>query len=177
MHWLWPAALGLLLANGVVLVLLVLPARSQRLQQEDRLLDLQRSIRALQREGQSSEALLTAFREIEDFARGYPRRADLVALIGKLTRLARSLDVKAPAVAYSPSEVKEAGLTRVNLVMAVDGTYGKIRRYLYELEAMRRHLVIERVSLKDPKGTSDLQVQLQLAVYLREAPGGETAWP
>ncbi len=177
MHWLWPAALGLLLANGVVLVLLVLPARSQRLQQEDRLLDLQRSIRALQREGQSSEALLTAFREIEDFARGYPRRADLVALIGRLTRLARSLAVNVPAVAYRPSEVKEAGLTKVNLLMAVDGTYGKIRRYLYELEAMRRHLVIERVSLKDPKGTSDLQVQLQLAVYLREAAGEGTAWP
>jgi hypothetical protein len=38
---------------------------------------------------------------------------------------------------------------------------------LYELEGMRRHLVIERVSLRDPKGGSELQVQLQLAVYLR----------
>jgi hypothetical protein len=48
-----------------------------------------------------------------------------------------------------------------------EGAYGKIRRYLYELEGMRRHLVIERVSLRDPKGGSELQVQLQLAVYLR----------
>ncbi|MBI4735669.1 MAG: hypothetical protein HY766_06360 [candidate division NC10 bacterium] len=131
------------------------------------MLDLQRRIRALQREGQSSEVLLTAFREIEEFAQGYPRRADLVGVIGRLTKLARSLAVEVPAVEYRPSDVKEAGLTRVTLLMGVEGTYGKVRRLLYELEGMRRHLVIERVSLRDPKGTSQLQVQLQLAVYLR----------
>lgn len=164
---LWWAAAALLLANGLVLVLLVRPARDQRLQQENQLLDLQRRIRTLQREGQSSEVLLTAFREIEVFARGYPRRADLVGVIGRLTKLARSLAVEVPAVDYRPSDLKEAGLTKVTLLMGVEGTYGKIRRFLYELEGMRRHLVIERVSLKDPKGTSQLQVQLQLAVYLR----------
>jgi hypothetical protein len=35
------------------------------------------------------------------------------------------------------------------------------------LEGVRRFLVIERLSLSDPKGTSDLQVRLQLALYLR----------
>lgn len=164
---LWWAAAVLLLANGLALALLLLPARDQRLQQENQLLDLQRRIRALQREGQSSEVLLTAFREIEEFAQGYPRRADLVGVIGRLTTLARSLAVEVPAVEYRPSDVKEAGLTRVTLLMGVEGTYGKVRRLLYELEGMRRHLVIERVSLRDPKGTSQLQVQLQLAVYLR----------
>jgi Tfp pilus assembly protein PilO len=165
--WLWRAALGLAVANGLVLVLLLLPAREQRLEQEDHLLDLQRRIRALQREGQTSEVLLTALREVEEFAQGYPRRAELLGLIDRLTRLARSLAVTVPAVDYQPSEVKEAGLTKVTVALLAEGTYGKIRRYLYELEGMRRHLVIERVSLRDPKGTSELQVQLQLAVYLR----------
>jgi len=75
--------------------------------------------------------------------------------------------VNIPTVDYSPSEVKEAGLTKVTISMAVEGTYGKIRRYLYELEAMRRHLVIERMTLTDPRGTSELQVRLQLSVYVR----------
>jgi hypothetical protein len=166
-RWLWRAALGLAVANGLVLVLLLLPARELRLQQEDQLLDLQRRIRVLQREGQSSEVLLTALREVEQFTQGYPSRAELLGLIDRLTRLARSLAVTVPAVDYRPSEVKETGLTKVTVAMVAEGTYGKIRRYLYELEGMRRHLVIERVSLRDPKGGSELQVQLQLAVYLR----------
>ena len=166
-RWLWRTALGLAVANGLVLVLLLLPARELRLQQEDQLLDLQRRIRVLQREGQTSEVLLTALREVEQFAQGYPSRAELLGLIDRLTRLARSLAVTVPTVDYRPAEVKETGLTKVTVAMVAEGTYGKIRRYLYELEGMRRHLVIERVSLRDPKGGSELQVQLQLAVYLR----------
>jgi Tfp pilus assembly protein PilO len=163
----WWAAAALAVANALVLLLLLLPARDLRLQQEDQLLDLQRRIRALQHEGQGSEALLSALREVEEFAQGYPRRAELLGLIDRLTRLAQSLAVTVPAVSYQPSEVKEAGLTRVTVGLTAEGSYGKIRRYLYELEGMRRHLVIERVSLQDPKGTSELQVHLQLAVYLR----------
>ncbi|MEK7205276.1 MAG: type 4a pilus biogenesis protein PilO [candidate division NC10 bacterium] len=166
-RWLCWVAAAMLLANALVLALLVLPARNQRLQQENQLLDLQRRIRTLQREGQSGEVLLSALRQVEEFGRGYPRRAELVGVIGRITKLAQSLAVKVPAVEYQQADVKEAGLTRVTLLMGVEGSYKMIRRFLYELEGMRRHLVIERVSLKDPKGTSELQVQLQLAVYLR----------
>ncbi len=166
-RWVWWVAMGLAVANGLVLVLLLLPARERQLQQKDQLLDLQRRIHALQREGQSSEALLTAFREVEEFAQGYPQRTELLGQIDRLTRLARSLTVTVPAVDYRPSEMREAGLTKVTVALVAEGNYGKIRRYLYELEGMRRHLVIERVSLQDPKGTSELQVQLQLAIYVR----------
>jgi Tfp pilus assembly protein PilO len=166
-HRLWLAAMVLLVANGLALLFLVLPARDQRSEQEQQLLDLQRRIRSLQREGESSDVVLAAFREVEEFAQGFPPRADLVGLIARLTKLGRSVAVNIPTVDYTPSEVKEAGLTKVTIAMAVEGSYGKIRRYLYELEAMRRYLVIERMTLTDPKGTSELQVRLQLAVYVR----------
>jgi Tfp pilus assembly protein PilO len=164
---LWLAATVLLVANGLALLFLVLPARDQRVEQEQHLLDLQRRIRSLQREGESGEVVLAAFREVEEFAQGFPPRADLVGLIGRLTKLGRSVAVNIPTVDYAPSEVKEVGLTKVTITMSVEGAYGKIRRYLYELEAMRRQLVIERVALTDPKGTSELRVQLQLSVYVR----------
>ena len=165
--WLWRAVLGLLVANGLVFAFLVLPAREQRPAQEQQLLDLQRRIRTLQREGESKEAALAAFREVDEFGRGFPSRTAVMGVIGQLPRLARSLGVDAPTVDYKPSEVKDASLMKLTVTMTVEGTYGKIRRYLYELEAMRRNLVIERLSLRDPKGTSDLQVQLQLAAYFQ----------
>ena len=162
---LWWLVLGLLAANGLVLLLMVLPARSQRVQEENQLLDLQRRIRALQREGQSGEGVLSAFKEVEEFAQGYPQLTDLVPLIGRLTKLARSLALEVPSVDYRPTTVKETGLTKVTVAMGIQGSYGKIRRFLYDLETMRRQLVIETLSLDDPKGTSDLQVKLQLALY------------
>jgi Tfp pilus assembly protein PilO len=110
---------------------------------------------------------LTAAREVEEYSQGFPRRADLVGLMTQLTRLARSLALQIPDVDYRPSELKEAALTKVTVQMGVEGTYEKIRRLLYELEGMRRFLVVERVTLKDQKAAAMLQVQLQLALYLR----------
>ena len=131
--WLWRAVLGLLVANGLVFAILVMPAREQRQEQEQQLLDLQRRIRTLQREGESSEAVLTGIREADDFGQGFPSRTALMGVIGQLPRLARSLGVNAPTVDYRPAEVKDAGLMKVTVTMTVEGTYGKIRRYLYEL--------------------------------------------
>jgi len=63
--------------------------------------------------------------------------------------------------------MKGVGLTKVTVQMGVEGPYEKIRRFVYELEGMRRFLVIERLSLRDLKTASALQVQVQLAMYLR----------
>jgi Tfp pilus assembly protein PilO len=165
--WAWGGLLVLLAANLWVLVFLLQPTRQARLDIETRIAGLERNVRSAQREGQSSETLLTAMREVEDFSQGFPRRAELVALMGRLTKLARSHALQVPDVDYRPTQAKEAGLTKVTVQLGVEGPYETIRRYLYELEGMRRFLVIERLTLRELKGTANLQVQLQLAMYLQ----------
>ena len=165
--WAWGALVALLLVNAAVLALLFLPARQSQAQLENRIRELERSVRNLQREGRSSDAVLTAMREAEEFSQGFPRRTDLVGLMGRLTKLASSLALKVPDTDYAPSEVKGTGLTKVTIQMGVEGAYDKIRRFVYELEGMRRFLVVERLSFRDPKGVAALQVQVQLAMYLR----------
>lgn len=165
--WVWGGLLVLLVANLWVLVFLLQPARQARLDLEMRIGDLERNVLGAQREGRSSETLLTAMHEVEEFSQGFPRRAELVALMGRLTKLARSHALQVPGVDYRPSEMKDAALTKVTVQMGVEGPYETIRRFLYELEGMRRFLVIEQLTLRDLKGTATLQVQLQLAMYLR----------
>lgn len=165
--WLWWTTAGLMAANALVFLFLVWPTREASRHQESQILDFQRRIRAVQREGHSTEAMLSAVREVEEFARGFPERRGLVAAIARLVAAARNNGLEIPAVDYRPSEIKEAGLTKVTLSLGVDGSYPKIRRYLYELEGMRREMVIERVTLRDPRGSAELQLQLQLALYVR----------
>ncbi len=168
---LWIVAAALLASNALVVALLLLPARVERTRQEDALLDLQRRIRSLQHESQSTGTQLEAFKEVEAYGQGFPPRAELVGLIERLTRQARTLAVDVPSVDYSSTEVKEAGLTKVSVHMGVQGAYSKIRRLLFELQQMRRFLVIEQVTLQDLTGEGQLQLGLQLALYLRAAPG------
>jgi hypothetical protein len=165
---LWQVAVGLAFLNLLTLVLLVLPARDARTAQEARLLDLQRRIRTVQQAGQAGDDLGAARREAEAFVQGFPPRDGVLELKGRLTQLARTLALEIPTVDYRPTDVKEAGLIKLTMVLTVQGSYPKIRRYLYELEGLRRSLVIERVALRDAGGrTADLLVQLQLALYLR----------
>ncbi len=165
--WAWGMLAILVLANTAVLLFLFLPAREAQSHLEGRIRELERNVRNLQREGRASDATLTAMREAEEFSQGFPRRTDLVGLMGRLTKLANSLALKVPDTDYQPSEMKGVGLTKVTVQMGVEGPYEKIRRFVYELEGMRRFLVIERLSLRDLKAASALQVQVQLAMYLR----------
>lgn len=158
---------GLLVANGLVGVGFLLPANHERARHEDQALDIERRIRGVEREGRSSEALIAALRQAEEFARGYPPRRQLVAQLARLTQLAHTHALDVAAVDYQPSEIKDVGMLKVAVQMGLQGSYAKIRRYLYELENMRRHVVIERLLLRDPKGIADLQVQVQLGLYLQ----------
>lgn len=165
--WAFGVLVALVLANVLVLVVWFLPTRGTHFELANRIHELERNVRSVQREGRSSETILKAMRETEEFSQGFPRRADLVTLMGRLTKLASSLALQVPDTDYRPSEIKGAGLTKVTVQMGVEGAYEKIRRFVYELEGMRRFLVIERMALRDLKGASVLQVQMQLAMYLR----------
>ncbi len=158
---------GLLAAvNVLALLLLLLPAREERARLEDRQLDLQRRQRILQREEQSGQTVAAVLRQVDEYGQGFPTRQQAVDLKADLTRLARKLSLEVPSVNYRPVEVKDTGLVKVNVAFGVEGPYPNIRRFLYELEGMRRHLVIERVVLHDARtSTGDLQLQLQLAMY------------
>ena len=165
--WLAGLAAVLGVANLLVGSYLLWPLWQERGRVDDQLHDLQRTSRTLQQEVRSSEALLKALQETDEFANGYPSRGNLVPIIGRLGTLAKSLALQVPDISYQPTAMKEIGLTKVTVQMGVEGSYAKIRRFLYELEGIRRYLVIERVSLHDLTGTSALQVGLTLAVYVR----------
>lgn len=101
--WAWGALAAILLANAAVLVWLFLPARDAQHRLEGRIRDLEHNVRNLQREGRASDTVLTAMREAEEFSQGFPRRAELVNLMGRMTKLASSLALKVPDIDYRPA--------------------------------------------------------------------------
>ncbi len=162
----WQAVAVLAVLNVLALLFVLLPARDERASLEDRQLDLQRRLRVIQREDNSGQGVAAILRQIDEYGEGFPTRNQAVDLRADLTRLARKLSLDVPSVSYNPTEMKPAGLTKITVSFGVEGPYPNIRRFLYELEGMRRHLVIERVALRDPRNnTADLQLQLQLAMY------------
>ncbi|HYB73362.1 MAG TPA: type 4a pilus biogenesis protein PilO [Candidatus Sulfotelmatobacter sp.] len=170
-QWIAGAALALAVAGNVAgYALLVQPLMAAQRAQQQRLLALQRKIRALQGQGKALEAQLRTLGQVEAYREELPERNRLVQLAGELTRLAATLSLKLPSVNYQPEPMKDVDLLRVRLTLGVEGPYGQLRRFLHELEKRRRYLVVERMALAEQRGTArttQVAMQLTLAGYFR----------
>jgi hypothetical protein len=49
--------------------------------------------------------------------------------------------------------------------MEVEGRYGAVRRFLYEVEGLQDPLMIERVALTSQRGIDRLNLRLEMAAY------------
>lgn len=171
----WEGILGALLAlalagNVAGYILLVQPLLAAQRAQQQRLLTLQRQIRDLHGQGKALEAQVRTLEQAEAYREQLPERNRLVRVSDELARLADRLALKIPAVTYQPEAIKDADLLRVRLSMAVDGSYGQLRRFLHELEKRRPYLVVERMGLAEQRGqaqASQVSMQLTLAGYFR----------
>ena len=171
----WQVIAGAALALGVAgnvagYALVVQPLIAAQREHQQRLLVLQRKIRALQGQAKTLEAQIRTLEQVEAYREEFPERNRLVQVGGELTRLAATLSLKLPSVTYQPEPIKDVDLLRVRLTLGVEGPYGQVRRFLHELEKRRRHLVVERMGLAEQKGQASagqVAMQLTLAGYFR----------
>jgi Tfp pilus assembly protein PilO len=70
-----------------------------------------------------------------------------------------------PSVKYQPGDVAEEELVKLTVQMEVEGGYGAIRRFLYEVEGLQDPLMIERVALTSSRGIDRLNLRLEMAAY------------
>ncbi len=159
--------LGLLLIlNGGLFIGLVRPSLERVYGHQETLQSLQARTRALHTEERSRGSVLTSRVEIEKYTASFPPRTGLLSLTNRIQTLARQLNLKIPAIDYRP-DTKENILTHVTIAMGVEGPYSEIRRFIYELEKLRRTLAIDKLSLRGRPTEGKIQLALELSAYFR----------
>lgn len=163
-------ALGLLVFVNLGLFAAGLrPAVEGALDRDAGLARLEARLRALEAEERAAAAALASRREAEAYLAGFPPRSELLAVTTRIQQAAEQLAVTVPAIDARPASkgAGESPLARVTIVMSVEGPYGEVRRFLYEMERLGRHLVIEKVSLRGRPGEDRIRLALELAAYFR----------
>jgi len=165
---------GVLLLNLAFFVVMLLPARSAVSDHAATLQDLQARVRSLRREQREQELVNSLLTGIEQFRTRIPPQGATLAMIRRLTDQARRLQLHVPSIRYQPTDLPEEALVKLAVQMEVDGPYGAIRRFLYELEGLQDPLMIEKLVLTNHRGTDRLTLRLQLAAFfLAESAGQE----
>jgi hypothetical protein len=154
-----------LLLNLAFFVAVIMPAWTAIRDQAATAQDLQTRMGSLRREQREHELVNALLTGIEQFRHRIPPQGSILAMTRRLTDQAHRLQLHVPSIKYQPVPVPEEDLVRLAIQLDVEGPYGAIRRFLYELEGLQDPLMIEKLVLTNPRGTERLTLRLQLAAY------------
>ena len=165
--------LALLGLNGLVLAAYTLPrtlqvksatARAEEVRKE---LAREREANAVLR--RQAEAIrgnaADAARFYREFVVG--SRAELIPLLEDIDRMATEPGLKPSARTYQLEDVKGADLTRVEVLLAVEGSYDQLVGFLERVERSKHFLTIDRIGLSAGSNTGSPSLRVELSAYLR----------
>jgi Tfp pilus assembly protein PilO len=156
---------GLLALNLAFFGLVIVPARQALRVHAATFQDLYARMASLRREQREQEILASLLKGMEQFRNRIPPQGAIPAMIRRVTDQARRLQLYVPSVKYQPGDVAEEELVKLTVQMEVEGGYGAIRRFLYEVEGLQDPLIVERVALSSARGIDRLNLRLEMAAY------------
>jgi Tfp pilus assembly protein PilO len=107
------------------------------------------------------------------------REATLVPALAEIEKLAADPGLKAGARSFSPEEVREMPLTRLQVSVSLSGGYRQLVEFVRGIEGARHFITVDRVELREKSGEGDGASEgalgVQLSAWFRadgEAPHG-----
>jgi Tfp pilus assembly protein PilO len=165
--------LALLGLNGLVLAAYTVPrtlqvssatARAEEVRKE--LAREREATAVLRRQAESIRGNTTdTARFYREFVVG--SRAELIPLLEDIDHMATEPGLKPSARTYQLEDVKGADLTRVEVQLAVEGSYDQLVAFLDRVERSKHFLTIDRVGLTAGAHTSSPSLKVELSAYLR----------
>ncbi|MEW6089105.1 MAG: type 4a pilus biogenesis protein PilO [bacterium] len=102
--------------------------------------------------------------DLQKFDLILPRYEEITRLIRELPNIAEKTGVKVSGVKYQL--IKDEGYNRLSFSLPVEGSYSEIRRFIYEIETMRKVIWIERLAIKTSYSMrEELSIQLTMSTY------------
>lgn len=96
---------------------------------------------------------------------GIPTQKDVPILIKELVQSARRLNLSVGAITSDIGQPGSGGLTMLTFAVPVAGSYGSVKRFIYEIETSDRMVGIQDLKLDGEKGT--VKLQMKLITYIR----------
>ena len=169
-----PVAAGLAV-NLLLFVGVVYPMRATVRNAEQRAETAATALAAAQREDQSARALVegktrtstslqTFYHEV--LPASFSRARDLTYL--RLQQLAEQHRLRVPHRNCDPEPNPKGPLRRVRCMMALEGSYDEVRRFIYDVESGTDFVVIDGVTLAQSADTGGaLQLTINLSTYYK----------
>ena len=81
--------------------------------------------------------------------------------------LAKSNDVRIPAMQYQQDTKKDGLAAKGSISFEAFGAYEAIRRFIYELETSGTYLIIEKLTAERSKKKKDIAFKMRVGTYFK----------
>lgn len=155
--------------NIIIFWYVIRPKKAAVNQKEAEHLELRKNLfevrKRIKNEKYIKENLSKIKSDLEKFDLILPRHEEITRLIRELPVMAKKTGVKVSGVKYQPF-VKDEGYNRLYFSLPVEGGYSNIRRFIYEIETMRKIIWIERLAIRTSYSMrKELSIQLTMSTY------------
>ena len=104
---------------------------------------------------------------METFIAMLPGQGQLTRVITDIHRVARRNGLNVPSSDYGQKTVREAGISRYTISFPVEGTYKKIKKFIYDMEVLEHVLAVEAIAFSSSKGGGAIGLNLTISTYFR----------
>lgn len=115
----------------------------------------------------TGEVIKKAVAGVDKFNRMLPGQGGLTKVINDIFRVADSNGLTIPTGDYSPKTVREAGISKYTISFPVEGTYKKIKRFIYDMEVLGHILAVEEIAFSSSKGGGKIGLNIRISTYFR----------
>ena len=138
----------------------VLPAR-------ERLVKTQETLDALHRQRLSGQRAKTAQQTLSQFWQDLPAQQEFTHVGVRLNTLAKQNKVTIPGMEYRVESLKQEDIPKGSITFQALGSYGAIRRFIYQLEKTGPYLIIEKLTAERTKERDNVAFKLQIGTFFR----------
>lgn len=106
--------------------------------------------------------------ELNKVYRQIPEWGEFTRVMGEIYTKAERLNLMVESATYRSETIKDSNLVKVTVSTPVTGSYGEIKRFIYELETSPRLFIIQDLSLGSGKAEEgDVSLKLTIAVHFK----------
>ncbi len=150
----------------------VLPAR-------ELLVKTQETLDSLHRQRLSGQRAKTTQQTLSQFWQNLPAQQEFTHVGVRLNTLAKHNKVTIPGMEYRVESLKQEDIPKGSITFQALGSYGAIRRFIYQLEKTGPYLIIEKLTAERTKERDTVAFKLQIGTFFRppSVPGKTKAGP
>jgi len=132
---------------------------------------LERSAAGLRTRGDTARSIERALSDVGGFEkRLLTEKKGLTTVINEVFRAAARNGLDIQSSEYASGGEGDTGLSHYSISFPVEGRYGKIRKFIHDLETLDRQLVIDEITFSRSKASrGTIELTMRLSVYFRKA--------